>query len=229
MGGANHSGRWDFAGTQAYPARVDLVVLWGWACAAVGTALSVPQVVRLLATRTSAGVSLLLWQLNVANGIGWTAHGLASGHANITVPNALSGLLALLVLALVVHDRRLPVLRVVVLPLLVGLLGVVVVLLAPAGGFGIFAAIPLAIGFGAQTRDLLTAADISGLSPLFVVGALVLQMMWWSWSFIVGEPSILICASIIGVVCAVNVVLLVLRHAGLLRPRVRRPVVAEAA
>lgn len=217
------------SGGGAYPARVDLVVLWGWACAAVGTALSVPQVVRLLATRTSAGVSLTLWQLNVANGIGWTAHGLASGHANITVPNALSGLLALLVLALVVRDRRLSALRVAVVPLLVGLLGVAVVLLAPAGGFGIFAAIPLAIGFGAQTRDLLTAEDISGLSPLFVIGALVVQVMWWSWAFIVGELSILICASVIGVLCTVNVVLLVLRRTGLLRPRVRRPVVVEAA
>ena len=59
-------------------------MLWGWACAVAGTALSVPQVVRLLSTGTSAGVSPLLWQLNVANGIGWTAHGLASGHANVS-------------------------------------------------------------------------------------------------------------------------------------------------
>lgn len=203
-------------------------MLWGWACAVAGTALSVPQVVRLLSTGTSAGVSPLLWQLNVANGIGWTAHGLASGHANVVVPNSLSGLLAALVLLLVQRDRRLPVLRTWLLPLAVGLLGVLVVAVAPEGGFGVFAVFPLAIGFGAQTGDLVSSPDIDGVSPVFVVGALVVQAMWWSWAFLVGDLSILICATVIGLVCALNVALWLLRRSGRLRPRAR-PQVAEAA
>lgn len=205
-------------------------MLWGWACAVVGSALSVPQVVHLLATRTSAGVSPLLWQLNVANGIGWTAHGLISGHLNVTVPNALSGLLAALVLLLVQRDRRLPLLGTWALPLAVGLVGVLVALLAPAGGFGVFAVVPLAIGFGDQTRDLLTSPDISGVSPVFVFGALVVQVMWWTWAQMAGDLSIFICASAIGLICLLNAALWLLRHTGRLRPRVRTAAsIAEAA
>ena len=205
--------------------------MWlGWACAVVGSALSVPQVVRLLATRTSAGVSPLLWQLNVANGIGWTAHGLVSGHPNVTVPNALSGLLAALVLLLVQRDRALPRVRTWALSAAVGLVGVLVVLLAPEGGFGVFAVVPLAIGFGAQTRDLLTAPDIDGVSPVFVFGALLVQVLWWTWARLAGDLSIFICASVIGLVCVLNVVLWLLRRSGRLRPFVRTPApVAEAA
>ena len=115
-----------------------------------------------------------------------------------------------------------------VLPLAVGLLGVLVVTVAPEGGFGVFAVFPLAIGFGAQTRDLVSSPDIDGVSPVFVVGALVVQAMWWSWAFLVGDLSILIFATVIGLGCALNVALWLLRRSGRLRPRAH-PQVAEAA
>lgn len=70
--------------------------------------LSVPQVVRLLVGRTSAGVSLLLWQLLLGAGIGWTIHGVVSGHLNLVVPNVISVLLSTAVLAMIARDRRLP-------------------------------------------------------------------------------------------------------------------------
>ena len=40
--------------------------IWGWACAGVGSMLAVPQFIKLFRDRDTAGMSLVLWQLNVA-------------------------------------------------------------------------------------------------------------------------------------------------------------------
>ena len=85
-----------------------MVVIWGWVCALAGTFASLPQVVRLLRAGTSDGVSLLMWQLLLGVGIGWTAHGFTVGHANVVVPNLASALAMVLVglmaLITVVHQ-----------------------------------------------------------------------------------------------------------------------------
>lgn len=54
-------------------------------------------------------------------------------------------------------------------------------------------------------------------------------MLWgWVWAWAVGDLSVLICATVIGVMCSVNVVLWVLRSTGRLRPRVPTEVVEAA-
>ena len=54
-------------------------------------------------------------------------------------------------------------------------------------------------------------------------------MLWgWVWAWAVGDLSVLICATVIEVMCSVNVVLWVLRSTGRLRPRVPTEVVEAA-
>ncbi|NLE17330.1 MAG: hypothetical protein GX632_02165 [Propioniciclava sp.] len=56
-----------------------------------------------------------------------------------------------------------------------------------------------------------------------------LVVLWgWAWAWAVGDLSMLICATVIGVMCSVNVVLWVLRSTGRLRPRVPTEVVEAA-
>lgn len=203
-------------------------VVWGWACAVVGSLLSLPQVVRLLVGRTSAGVSLLLWQLIMGGCIGWTYHGIAVGHLNLIVPNALSAALAALVLSMVARDRRLAARNVWPLGLAVSLALIAVEVLGGGAAFGIAVIAPFIVGLGGQTRDLLRSPDLSGLSPLYVIGTFVLQLMWWSWALGVGEVSTLICSSVIGIVALVNAALWLARTRGvLLAPPT--PALAEAA
>jgi len=203
-------------------------VVWGWACAVVGSLLSVPQILRLLLGRTSAGVSLLLWQLLLGGGLGWTYHGIVVGHANLIVPNALSAALAALVLAMLARDRHLPARRVWPLGLAVGLALVAVEVLGGSAAFGIAVIAPFIVGLGGQTRDLLRSPDLSGLSPLYVVGTLVVQLMWWSWALGVGELSTLICSTVVGLVALTNVLLWAARTRGVLLVA-PAPVLAEAA
>ncbi len=212
---------------------MELVVIWGWACAAVGSLLSVPQIVRFLVGRTSAGVSLLLWQLLFGGGIGWTFHGVVVGHLNLIVPNALSATLSALVLMMVARDRRLPALRVWPLGLAVAAGLIAVELVGGAAAFGVSVIAPFVVGLGGQTRDLVRATDLSGLSPLYVIGTLVVQLMWWSWALWIGELSTLICSSVVGLVAALNVALWWARSRGVLRPSgaapATEPALAEAA
>ena len=198
---------------------MDFVVVWGWVCALVGAVMSLPQIVRLLRSETSAGVSLLLWQLMLGSAIGWTAHGLASGHVNLVVPNAINTVLSAAVLAMVARDRGLGGARVWPLGLGVGTALVASEQLGSAALFGAVVIAPIVIGLAGQTRDLVREPDIRGLSGLYVVGAFVLQVLWWSWSLMSGDISTFICSTAVGLVTAVNAVLWTLRVRGLLVPR----------
>lgn len=189
-------------------------MVWGWVCAAFGSMLSIPQVVRLLRTRTSQGVSLLLWQLLLGVGIGWVSHGLLTGHANMTVPNALSTLFAGLVLVMVQRDRLLPARAVWPLGIAVGTALVLVDRIGSASLFGALVILPLAVGILGQTRDLVRSPDLSGLSPAYILGAFGLQALWWTWGVAVGDASTVICSSVVGVMTLANAVLWARRARG---------------
>ena len=191
-----------------------MVVIWGWVCALAGTFASLPQVVRLLRAGTSDGVSLLMWQLLLGVGIGWTAHGFTVGHANVVVPNLASAILAACVVAMVRRDRGLSAVKVWPLGFVVGLLCIAMEQLGSSALFGIVVMIPIAIGSLGQTRDLLRAPDIEGLSGGYMVVAFVLQAMWLTWGFAAGDISIQICASAVGLLAGVNLVLWVARVRG---------------
>lgn len=97
-----------------------------------------------------------------------------------------------------------------------------------AAAFGTVVIFPLVIGLGAQTRDLLRSTDLSGLSPLYVIGTLVVQLMWWSWALAAWELSTLICASAVGTLALVNALLWVGRVRRVLTPR-EAPALVEVA
>ena len=191
-----------------------MVVIWGWVCALAGTFASLPQVVRLLRAGTSDGVSLLMWQLLLGVGIGWTAHGFTVGHANVVVPNLASALFSACVVAMVQRDRGLPSARVWPLGIIVGIASIAVEQFGSSALFGIVVIIPIAIGALGQTRDLLRSPDITGLSGSYMVVAFVLQGMWLSWGLAAGDISIQICASAVGLLAGINLVLWLARVRG---------------
>ena len=185
---------------------------WGWACAVVGTAGALPQIIRLLRSGTSAGVSLFMWQLNVGVGIGWTAHGLATGHLNVTVPNALVTSLAAATLVLIQRDRGLGFAQVWGLGLGVGALAIGLELLAPPELFGAMITIPLLSGLIGQARDLVRAPDLAGVSPGFLWLFFVIQAMWGVWGQAAGDISIIITSHAAAVLALVNIGLYLVRR-----------------
>ena len=184
---------------------------WGWVCALAGTLAALPQVLRLLRVRTSAGLSLLLWQLNLGAGIGWVVHGIAGGYANVTVPNVVISLTNVLILLLIQRDRGLSVRAVWPLGLAVAAACIAIELTLPSGAFGLFVLVPHSVGLLAQTRDLLRSPDLTGVSPVFLVAVASIQYLWFVWGVLVGDLSVVICASVLAVLGTVNLALYAVR------------------
>ncbi len=207
---------------------MSLLEIWGWACAAVGSMLAVPQFLKLRRDRDTAGLSLVLWQLNVAIAIAWTAHGWRGGWWNMVVGNAIAGVLAVLVLGMIRGVRKLGLLRTYGLGLAVAVACVGVDLWLGSAAFGIAVLIPLLSGQMDQLRAILFDDDISGVSFSFLVIVFALQVMWGTWSLWAGDTSVMITASALSVGAVVSVVWFVLRKTNRVGP-LRPPVASWSA
>lgn len=186
---------------------VSFLVVWGWACAVLGTLAAIPQLVRLSRVGSSAGLALPLWQLNFGAGIGWTVHGITTGHMNVILPNFLITLTNIAVLVLVQRDRGLQARAVWPLGLMVAALGVAVELGLPNGWFGALVLIPHSIGALAQTRDLVREPDLSGVSAQFLVNAAGVQAIWLVWAVLTPDWSVIWASGVLIVITTANVVI----------------------
>ena len=196
----------------------------GWVAAAFGMSGSVPQILRLRRTRTSAGLSTRMWQFSAAATFAWTMHGFLVGAVQMQVPNIVCTVLSLGILAFIVRDRGERFLPRLVLPTVLGLalfgldlwLGPVV--------FGTLVALPLVFGQISQLLFMRRSADLSGVSvPTLAVNVLV-QALWLTWGIGVGDAAILVCSVLMGTLCVVNLAYYGWRGA---RGTVGPPVLAE--
>lgn len=196
-------------------------IAWGWLCGAVGVATGIPQLLQLRRTRTSAGLSLIFWQLLLGIGILWTLHGLLTRTPLVTTPNAIMTIANAVVLEFLRRDRRLGVVRTYALPLTLagGLFSVDVAIGSLI--FGLLITVPqVSSGFG-QLRELVRSPDITGVSLAFLVLGFILPSMWFVYGAIAHEQAILISAGGTSVVALANVSWATMRRRGLVGARVR--------
>ncbi|HSN43527.1 MAG TPA: PQ-loop domain-containing transporter, partial [Propionibacteriaceae bacterium] len=180
------------------------VEIWGWICAAVTATLSLPQLLRLLKVRTSAGLSLLSWQMMLAANIPWVAHGILDNRPNLAIPNAILFVCTILILRMIRADRGLGLLETYALGAVAGAVGVTVDVVFGAAAFGALVTIPQATGQLAQLRDLLRLRDIRGLSWVFLTVSFLLQFMWISWAFMVDDNAVKVAGSMMAVLASAN-------------------------
>lgn len=147
-----------------------------------------------------------MWQLQAAALTGWAVHGLHLGYPNLVIPNLISVAGAVLVLGLIRRDRSIPLGRLLWLPLVVAVALIGIEFIAPGTTFGIAATIPLAIGVLAQSRDLISAPDISGVSPVFLALLLLTQVLWLGWSLLIGDVAVTVSGATLGALCTFNLV-----------------------
>ena len=195
---------------------MSFVVVLGWVAAAISAAVSLPQLIRLMRSGTSAGLSLLMWQLTMCAGAGWTFHGLLTERPNVWLPNLVLGVCSMLVVRLIARDRGLPALKVWLLPavIITTLIGIDVVLGATA--YGVATSVPQVIGAGAQLIAIAASRDIRGVSPFYVTLATVVQMAWLWWGLLAGDNAIAISASATLSVVGTTLVWYLLRRIGLI-------------
>lgn len=191
----------------------------GWVAASFGMASALPQLLRLLSTRSSAGVSLAMFQLNAASTGAWALHGFMVAVPQMQYPNMVLTLSSFAVCVLVLKDRRQPMAAALFLPLLLSVaLFSVDVWLGPLI-FGFVVAAPFVVGQVSQLKTMFSTRDISGVSLPFLAFALGVQSLWLTWGLLYGETSITVCASLLGTLSLVNLVYYVSRLArGMVSP-----------
>lgn len=194
----------------------------GWVACLVAMMLGVPQIVRLLRTRSTDGLSLLLWQAMLAINLGWLVHGLRIDAVNMVVTNLVGGTTTLVIQILIIRARKLQAWRV----MLPGLLGAAALVAVDVGlgsaAFGIAAVIPAVLANAGQTVALVRSPLITGVSPLFLTGQVLNQALWFSWALLVIDHGTMITAPVTGVIALVNVIWWTLRKGGL-RPLFVQP------
>ena len=196
-----------------------LVVALGWIAAALAATVALPQVVKLVRNRTTAGISLTAWRLTLAANRAWTGHGVVVGHVNIWLPNLVFLLCSLVILSQLRRDRALTWATTFAPSLVLGLITLGIDLLLGPLAFAIAAGLPSLIAQMLQFQELVVAPRISGVSLPFLAMNWVNQALWLSWALLVGEQSITMVASAMGVLMGLNLAWCLLRRTGLVRAR----------
>ena len=170
------------------------VVALGWFAAALAATVAIPQVIKLLRNRTTAGISLTAWRLTLAANVAWTGHGFVAGHANIWLPNLMFMVCSLIILNQLRRDRALSWAATFGPSLVLGLTTLGLDVTYGPVVFAIAAGLPSVIAQMLQFQELVVAPRISGVSLPFLALNWVNQALWLSWALLVGEQSITMVA-----------------------------------
>ncbi|GAA2182217.1 hypothetical protein GCM10009785_20430 [Brooklawnia cerclae] len=192
---------------------MSLVTVVGWLAAIIGAGYAMPQFLRIMRTRTSAGLSRPGWQMQCAVCLAWIGHGIIYAMPNQVVCNLVTSAASLGVIVMLAKDRHLslvPVLAPVVVSALL-LVGVDVVFGQVV--FGVVIIVPSAFTLLAQLRDLVVSPDVRGVSPWFLVLAFLIQSLWLVWSLMVSDRAVTISAAGTMALLAANYGVWLVRHA----------------
>ncbi|MHA6512113.1 PQ-loop domain-containing transporter [Tessaracoccus sp. Z1128] len=195
-----------------------MIEVFGWVAAAIGVASNLPQLIRILRARTSAGVSLRLWQISAATTGAWMVHGFLVQKGQMQWPNLLMSLLGLVIVVFVLRDRKQAVAPQLVLPVVLAAALSGSELLFGAMAFGLVIAVPQLYGQVSQLREMVSAPDLSGVSVGYLSIMLVVQVMWFIFGLYTFDWALIICAGAMTAVCSINLTVFIVRH---LRARAR--------
>ncbi len=194
---------------------MSLVDALGWVAAAVGILLGLPQLVHLIRTRHTEGVSLLAWQALLVLNLSWGLHGVLIGQLNMIVTNAFGLATTVPILVLMCRSRGLSLLRVLAPAVVAAVVVIGADLAFGSIAFGAVVLIPGTAVNVAQSVELVRSPSVEGVSPLFLTLAVVNQLLWVSWAFLVPEPGTIIAASVAVFITTFNVLWWGLRRLGL--------------
>lgn len=191
-----------------------MFVIIGWLCAVCGTALAVPQFLRIIRSGSTSGVSLLAWQLWCCIGVVWAVHGVVGGSVTMLIPNAFSAVFAGFIIGKIVLDRRVRLLDVLPGPLL--LIGIAITLRLVLGpvAFSLFMLIPQAIAVLGQFHSLVRCIDLYGVSGFYLRASVVMQTLWLAYGIVGHDIACTISSIMMIVLVTMNVTVYTLRRRG---------------
>ena len=176
----------------------------GWAGTASGTILGLPQVLRLVRTSRVDGLSLTAWRAMLVVNLSWTAHGISIGQVPQIVTSALSLCCTVPILYLMARELQ----RHLLPALLPGLLAtgalIAVDQMFGSAAFGATAIVAAVVANAGQSIELVRSKRIVGVSMLFLIFAVVNQVLWLSWAILVPDAGTMIFATVTGIITVFN-------------------------
>lgn len=194
-----------------------LIDALGWVAAVSAATVALPQVVRLLRIKTTAGISPVAWQTMLGGNLAWGAHGVFTGHPNIWLPNLVFAACSTTILVQLGRDRSVSGLRLLVPAVLLSAVSFAIDLMAGPIAFAAASVLPAALAQLAQLQKLITAPDVRGVSMAFLAVSVTNQVLWVSWALLVDERAVMLTGSSIGSLMLVNLIWATLRRLGLIR------------
>jgi len=187
----------------------------GWAGTVTAVVLGLPQLVRLARTRNVEGLSLPAWQAFLAVNLGWTAHGIAIGQAPQVAASALSLLSTVPILYLMSRQLKRSFLLTLAPGLGLAALMVLIDQLFGSGAYGAVAIIPAVLANAGQSVALVRDRHVDGVSVLFLILAVVNQVIWLAWALLVPDTGTIIAATTTGIIALFNLAWYTARVLGL--------------
>lgn len=172
-----------------------MLAFFSTVCIVTGTLLGLPQAIRIVREKSSAGLSLLAWQVWMAVTTVWTVHGVLLGSITQIIPNAIGIAECLAILLLTRRDRGLTLGRTFWLAILLTVVATSIrVGLGPVA-FASFMLFPQAAAVLGQFVDIVRCRDIRGVSPLYLVLTVVLQVSWIGYGRLLPDIAAVVCSS----------------------------------
>jgi uncharacterized protein with PQ loop repeat len=193
------------------------VDILGWIGAVTGALVALPQVVRILRTSATTGISPLTWRLLIGVNLAWMAHGVITHHPNIVVSNTVYALCTSTILILLWRHRGIRLWQLFVPGILLGALMVAVDVFSGPIAFAVIAFIPAALSQIAQLRSLAVSRSVHGVSLWWLAYCVLNQTIWLTWAVLAQEISVMIVATGLGILMTLNLILGVLRRLNLVR------------
>ncbi len=193
------------------------VDILGWIGAATGSLVALPQVVRILRTGATTGISPLTWRLLVGVNLAWMSHGVMTHHPNIVVSNIVYALCTSTILILLWRHRGIRPWQLFVPGIVLGALMVAVDAFSGPIAFAVIAFIPAALSQMAQLRSLVVSQNVHGVSLWWLAYCVLNQTIWLTWAVLADEISLIIVATGLGILMTLNLILGVLRRLNFVR------------
>ena len=198
-----------------------LALVVGWLAAGLSCFISAPQLFRILRAGTTAGVSVLSWQLALGGNLTWGVYGFTHGNPNQWIPNVALVTITLIILSL--FRRHVGTSWVVLLAPGI-IIGATATTLDHAVGtiaYSIAAFLPAATSLLSQLKTTAVSPDVRGLSVGNQWIGLANQSTWLVWAALIDERSVLLVGSSSLVLIVANLSMALLRKSGTLGPITR--------
>lgn len=172
-----------------------------------------PQLLRLLSRRDTAGVSVPTWWLTVVAGLTWVGHNVRHDEVVAAITNGWSAAVAAAILYRCYRDSTQPQPRnALAIPLATAALCAAIFLVAPdylgwvAAGIGVVQFLP-------QAWTVLTADRLSGVSLPTWCLAVVAAALWITYGVLHSDPAIVVSPTVTGTLSVLIVARLLTRRA----------------